>query len=64
LNIYELHEHYFEYMNDLGRGKPAGNAARQSKARQCAKAKQAAWEQGYNRQLICVLNKSIMVSVK
>jgi len=42
LNIYELHEHYFEYMNDLGRGKPAGNGARQSKAKQRAKAKQAA----------------------
>jgi len=54
LNIYELHEHYFEYMNDLGRGKPAGNAARQSKAKQRAKAKQAAQlekaarEQGYS----------------
>jgi len=33
-------------MNDLGRGKPAGNTARQSKAKQRTKAKQAAWEQG------------------
>jgi len=42
LNIYELHEHYFEFFHDLGREKPAG------KAKQAAQLEKAAREQGYS----------------